>query len=156
MTRCYTRWGATGLSRAHNLMHQYRLWGWIAWKQLCRKGTLVDINLTTSQLCALTAKKANGLLGCIRQSIGRYLRTVAFPLYPAQWGSIWRAVCSSKLPSSSDIDVLQSVQGRAARMIKGLEHLLNKEQISELGQLSLEKRRFRRFLSVCVMLDGKV
>jgi len=39
--------------------------------------------LTTSQQLALAAKKANGILGCIRQSIAGSLREVKLPLYSA-------------------------------------------------------------------------
>ncbi|KAK4808575.1 hypothetical protein QYF61_009878 [Mycteria americana] len=44
---------------------------------------LVDTNLVMSQQCALVAKKAKGILGCIRQSIASRLRQVMLPLYLA-------------------------------------------------------------------------
>ncbi|KAK4808597.1 LOW QUALITY PROTEIN: hypothetical protein QYF61_009900 [Mycteria americana] len=44
---------------------------------------LVDTNLVMSQQCALAAKKAKGILGCIRQSIASRLRQVMLPLYLA-------------------------------------------------------------------------
>ena len=85
----------------NNSMHQYRLGADLLESSSAERnlGVLVD-KLTISQQCALVAKKANGILGCIKKSVASRTREVLLPLYSALGGPIWSTVSSSGLPSS--------------------------------------------------------
>ncbi|CAM5146012.1 unnamed protein product [Natator depressus] len=68
-----------------NPMHRYRLeTDWLSSSSAEKDlETAVDKKLDMSQQCALIAKKANGILGCIGRSIASRLREVIIPLYLA-------------------------------------------------------------------------
>ena len=55
----------------NNHVHQYRLGADLLERSSVEKGlgVLVYNRVTTSQQCTLAAKKANGILGCIKKSV---------------------------------------------------------------------------------------
>ena len=66
-------------------MHQYRLGNDLLERSSAERdlGVLADNRLAMSQQGALVAKKANGILGCIKKSVANRSSIVILPLYSA-------------------------------------------------------------------------
>jgi len=134
----------------NNPMHQYRLRADLLESSSLEMdlGELVGGKLTMSQQCILDAKKASGLLlGCTKKSVASRSREILLTLYSALMRPHLEYCVQFWAPQfKKDKELLERVQWKAMKMMRGLEHLSYKERLRELGLFNLQKKRLREDL----------
>jgi len=93
-----------------------------------------DKKLNMTWQCALTAQKATRVLHCIKSSVANRLRERILSLYSAlvrphleSCIQLWS--CQHR----KDMELLEWVQRRATKMIRGMEHLSCEERLESQG-----------------------
>jgi len=123
-----------------NPKHTYRLGGERIESSPEEKdfGLLVDMKLNMTWQCALTGQKASCILGCIKSSVASRSREVILPRsstlvrpHLESCVQLWRP------QHMKDMELLEWVQRRATKMIRGMKHLSCEDRLREFGLLNV-------------------
>ncbi|KAK4824902.1 hypothetical protein QYF61_021417 [Mycteria americana] len=144
------KWACVNLMRFHkakckvlhlgqgNPRYQYKL----ADERIESSPAEKDLGVLMDEKLDMASNKANRTLGCIKRSVASRSRDVILPLYSALVRPHLEYCIQLWSPQhKTDMELLERVQRRAMKMIRGLECVSYEERLRELGLVSLQERR---------------
>ena len=130
----------------HNENHRYQLSG----KELTVTteerdlGVIINSSLKPSRQCVESAKKGNRILGMIKRTIVSRDKEIIIRLYKTLVRPHLEYCVQAWNPFlKKDIKILEKVQHRATKMVKGCQTMSYEERLKLCGLTTLEKRRER-------------
>jgi hypothetical protein len=107
-------------------------------------GVIIHKSTKTSRQCTVAATKANQILGFIRRTVVSREKSIILNLYKTLVRPHLEFCAQVWSPDlQKDKDILEKVQRRATKMIKGLGKLEYEDRLRECGLTTLERRRCR-------------
>ena len=107
-------------------------------------GVLMSDNLKPSTQCREAARRANGVLGQIARAFHYRNKGTLIDLYKQYVRPHMEFAVPAWSPwNQADIDLLESVQRRAVKMVSGLRCKTYEDRLTELKLMSLEMRRHK-------------
>jgi len=119
-------------------------------------GVIISEDLKWEKQCSSAVSKANRILGMIKRNFVDRSKETVLPLYKSLVRPHLEYCCQAWSPHYiKDVKLIEGVQRRATKLIKGMEKLHYKERLSHLGLMSLETRRVRGdLIEVYKFLNG--
>jgi len=110
-------------------------------------GVTVSADMKWERQCIEAVKKANKMLGLIKRNFQDKSKDTVMPLYKSLVRPHLEYCCQVWSPYlSKDINLIEGVQRKAAKLIKDIKHL-SYERLENLGLSRLTTRRVRSDLT---------